>query len=125
VIPKDKRIQSLINSQQVPNSRLCLLNVANCCLQATMGSLQNLTDSVADHLDPNIPYGDRLRSGGYFSPYTISLAVGAQQLADACGLRLGEATLLWNAARACNIGKQCLTAFNVTQFKTVEVCWLI
>ncbi len=68
LIPKDKRIQSLMNCQQVPNSRLCLLDVANCCLQASMGSLQKLTDSVADHLDPNVPYGDRLRSGGFSLP---------------------------------------------------------
>ena len=90
-----------------------------------MGSLQNLTDSVADHLDPNILYEDRLRSGGFYTPDSIRAADSAQQLADACGLLFGEANMIWKAARACTTGKQCLTAFNVICFKTVEVCWLI
>ncbi len=80
-----------------------------------MGPLQDLTDSVADHLDPNILYEDRLRSGGFRTPHSIREADNAQQIADACGLRFGEANTIWKAARACNTGKQSLTAFKVTQ----------
>ncbi len=90
-----------------------------------MGSLQNLIDSVADDLDPDILYEDRLRSGGFYTPHSIRQADRAQQLADACGLRLGEANIIWKAACTGKTGKQCLTAFNVICSKTVEVCWLI
>ncbi len=90
-----------------------------------MSSIQNLIDSVADDLDPNVLYGDRLRSGGFCTPDSIRAADSAQQLADACGLRFGEANMIWKAARACKTGKQCLTAFNIFCFKTAEICWLI
>ena len=76
-----------------------------------MGPLQDLTDSVADYLDPNILYEDRLRSGGFRTPHSIREADSAQQIADACGLRFGEANMIWKAARA---GKQSLIAFKIT-----------
>lgn len=69
-----------------------------------MGSLQDLLDSVADHLDPIVVYGDRLRAGGFHTPHAISEADRAQQIADTCGLRFGEANTIWKAARACNTG---------------------
>ncbi len=78
-----------------------------------MGSLQKLIDSVADDLDPNVLYEDRLRTRGFNTPHSITQADGAQQLVDACGLRLGEANMIWKAACTGKTGKQCLTAFSV------------
>ena len=60
--------------------------------------LQELLDSVAADLDPAIDYIAQLCSGGYRTPNGIKQADNAEQLQRACGLLLGEASIIWKAA---------------------------
>ncbi len=57
-----------------------------------MSSLQDLLTSVAAHLDLDVPYEIKLRSGGFRTPY-------AKEIADACDLLPGDANIIWKAAR--------------------------
>ncbi len=80
-----------------------------------MGPLQDLLVSLADDLDPNILYEDILRDGGFYSLPSIGEADSAEQIVVACGLRFGEANVIWKAACAGNTGKQALTAYKAIQ----------
>ena len=62
-----------------------------------MVTLQELLDSVADDLYSDVDYVAKLNSGGYPTPDAVKLADKAD-LVQACGLRLGEATVIWKAA---------------------------
>ena len=63
-----------------------------------MKTLQELLNSVAADLDPNISYNDKLVSGGYRTPNAIKQADSAEQVERACGLLLGDANSIWKAA---------------------------
>ncbi|KAL3150158.1 hypothetical protein ABBQ32_000020 [Trebouxia sp. C0010 RCD-2024] len=62
-----------------------------------MATLQELLDSVADDLDPVIDYKAKLLSGGYRTLNAVKQADKAD-LERACGLLLGDATVIWKAA---------------------------
>ena len=62
-----------------------------------MATLQELLDSVADDLDPDIDYKAKLLSGGYRTPNAVRQGDKAD-LERACGLLLGDATVIWKAA---------------------------
>lgn len=49
-----------------------------------MSSLQDRLTSVTAHLDPDVPYEIKLRSGGFRTPYAIKEADSAKEIADAC-----------------------------------------
>ena len=63
-----------------------------------MEALQELLNSVAADLDPNISYKEKLFSGGYRTPNAIKQADNAEQIERACGLLLGDANNIWKAA---------------------------
>ena len=63
-----------------------------------MKTLQELLESVAADLDPSIDYIAQLRSGGYRTINGVKQADNAEQIQRACGLLLGDATIIWKAA---------------------------
>ena len=63
-----------------------------------MEQLQNLLDSVAADLDPDIDYKAKLVSGGYRTRNAIKQADDAQQIERATGLLPGDANIIWKAA---------------------------
>ena len=63
-----------------------------------MQKLQELLNTVADDLDPDTDYQEKLRSGGYRTPNGIKQADNAEQIERACHLLPGEANILWKAA---------------------------
>lgn len=63
-----------------------------------MASIKGLLQSVALHLDPDIPYATLLRAKGYRTIESISRAPSAEKLSERCRLLIGDARILWNAA---------------------------
>ncbi|KAL3146642.1 hypothetical protein ABBQ32_000872 [Trebouxia sp. C0010 RCD-2024] len=68
-----------------------------CCLHRLMATLQELLESVADDLDPVIDYKAKLLSCRYRTLNAVKQADKAD-LERACGLLLGDATVIWKAA---------------------------
>ncbi len=77
---------------------------------AGMSSLRDLLASVAPHLDADVSYEVKLRSGGFRTPYAIKEADSAKQIADACDLLPGDANIIWKAARG-GVGGQPMVSF--------------
>lgn len=61
-------------------------------------TLQELIESIKGDLDSYIDYRARLCSGGYRTPSRIKQADDAEEIQQACGLLLADASLIWKAA---------------------------
>ncbi len=86
-----------------------------------MSSLQDLLTSVAAHLDVDVPYEIKLRSGGFRTPYAIKEADSAKEIADACDLLPGDANIIWKAARGRVGGHRLPTLWTTTDVQ-LKVC---
>ena len=64
-----------------------------------MKTLRELLESAAADLDPTIDYTAQLRSGGFRTVTAVKQADNAEQIQRACGLLLGDANIIWKAAR--------------------------
>ncbi len=65
-----------------------------------MSDLENLLQSLSAALDGSVDYSGLLRSTGYHTPDGILAALSAETLSSDCGLLIGDAQVIWRAAKA-------------------------